>query len=81
MNAEVENPFRIGLEPPRIELRAKHDWIVCDPSFNHALRIDEFSIGPLSETYISSGLEVLQDGTDRPERYCRSRGDLTIVCL
>ena len=47
--------FRIGLEASRIELGAKRDRIVCDPFFDHALRVDEPSIEPLSEANVPSG--------------------------
>src|SRR6516162_11702056 len=34
--------FRIGLEASRIELGAQRDWIMGDPFFNHALRVEQF---------------------------------------
>src|SRR5581483_8008786 len=70
--------FRVGLEAPRIELRAKRDWIVGHPFFNQALRIEQFSFEPLLEAYVPSRFEILQNRTDRSECYSRLRRDLTV---
>src|SRR6185437_2996813 len=73
--------FGVGPELPRIEFRAKRNWIVGDPFFDHALGVEQFSIRLPLEPQISSCFKVLHNGPDGPQRYSGTRGDLTIGCL
>ena len=52
-----------------------------DPFFDHAFRVEQFSIRLLLEPQISPCFEVLHNGPDGPKCYSSTCGDLTISCL